>query len=201
MTCSSVHREIESHAATRGDRPALLGAGAPLSYRDLNQRANGLARRLIASGLRRGSIVVVRMEKSSNAVMVLLAILKAGAASMWIDPRDGSSWPYGVSITDGGTAEEQRYRALDLTAAFAEAPSGPNLPIVTRPTDIACVLSQGNGSPGVLVPHETITLLQAQPIPESAWWSGDAGAIELWIALMAGATVSLTDSPAHAAAA
>ena len=200
MTCSSVHRAIEARAAISGDVPALQTAGETLSYRDLNLRANGLARRLIASGLRRGSTAIVNMETSTEGVLVLLAVLKAGAAYSWIDSRDAASWPRGVSIAEGA-GQEQRYRAVDLTGALADAQPGPNLPILTRPTDIACILSHGDGSPVVQVPHETITSLQARRRPDFVTWSGDADNIDLWIALIAGATVSVSDARLEAAAA
>ena len=77
----------------------------------------------------------------------------------------------------------------------------PNLPIVTRPDDLACVLPQHNGLPGVLVPHATITALQSHPFPDRAVWSGDAGALDVWLPLMAGGTVIVgAPSPQTAAA-
>ena len=85
--------------------------------------------------------------------------------------------------------------ALEAASRFA-----PNLPILTRGHDIACVMPQRNGQPGVLVPHSTIAALHKHPLPASFCWSPEPGALDLWIPLMAGAAVMLT-ADAQAAAA
>jgi acyl-CoA synthetase (AMP-forming)/AMP-acid ligase II len=197
----SVQRVIEQQAVSRASAPALTGGSGAISYRDLNLRANGVARGLAAAGLRRGSTVVVKMEKSVDTAIVLLAVLKAGAAYMWVDPAGATAWPYGVSfpVREGGV--EEQWKSLDVRALVAVAQAAPGLPIVTRPTDIACVLAEADGTPGVLVPHQTITaLLQQRPAIELAQWNGDAGALGLLVGLMSGATVSVAGEPVTAAA-
>jgi non-ribosomal peptide synthetase component F len=190
MSASGVHRIIEGHAACRGEQVAIASPDCSLSYRELNQRANAVARFYIARGLRRGSSVVVRMNRGPHAAIVLLAILKAGASYMWID-GDVGQWPDGVSRLDGAPLP------IDEAPLVTAPPKpAPNLPILTRPEDVACVLPQRNGLPGVLVPHATIASLQSHPVPEQAAWQGEAGAMDLWLPLMAGATVAV-----HAAAA
>ena len=49
----AIHRIIEAQVASRGDDPAIVGADYEVSYRELNSRANGLARHFLAAGLRR----------------------------------------------------------------------------------------------------------------------------------------------------
>src|SRR6266550_511766 len=46
----AIHRIIEQRAAIHGDLTAIADAGVSLSYRELNQRANAVARHLIANG-------------------------------------------------------------------------------------------------------------------------------------------------------
>ena len=154
--------------------------------------------------------------------MVLLAVLKAGGAYTWLDGRvatrpdkpvlaersadanrsDQAEWPSGISLEQRADGDEQRYLVIDIRDALAaSARPAPNLPILTRAADIAYVLPQGNGLPGVLVPHAAITALQSLPLPETTDWSSELGALDLWLPLMAGATVTLTTAPSEAAAA
>ena len=188
----TVHRIIEEQASRDGDRVAIADADVTLSYRQLNQRANAFARYLVASGFRRGSLATVRLERSPDAAIVLLGILKAGGKYSLIDD-DGapSEWPGGVCFQIGTTDEECRQQ-IDVSSALAlPAGSVANLPILARGEDIACVLQGGNGSPQVLVPHATIASLQLKPAPRIVTWTGEPGALDLWMALMTGATVAL----------
>jgi hypothetical protein len=76
----------------------------------------------------------------------------------------------------------------------------PNLPIVTRAGDIACVLPLNNGLSGTLVPHGTITALQECPVADQVEWSDqDSTAFALWLALMRGSTVIVGERAAVAA--
>ena len=108
MSTSAIHRVIERHSANLADSIAIVDAVSSLTYRDLNQRANARARRLMDHGFRRGSLAVVKMEPSLDLAVTLLAVLKAGGAYSWIDPDEDSSWPLGVSIVLDGRGDEQR---------------------------------------------------------------------------------------------
>jgi hypothetical protein len=196
-----VHRIVESQAALRGNEVALIGVGDMMTYRELNQRANALARHLIDLGLRRGSRAVVKMERRPELAVTLLAVLKAGAAYTWLDVVGGDGWPVGISLVRDGRGIQEAHAVIDIRQAIdASSRPAPNLPIVIRGHDIACVMPERNGLPGVLVPHSTIAALQSHPLPalpRSSWY---AGALDLWIPLMAGAPVALTAVAAAAAA-
>ena len=199
MSGPGVHRVIERQVATTGDRIAVSGVTGGFTYRELNQGANIVARRLIACGLRRGSRVAVKMERSPQLAVMLLAVLKAGAAYMWIDTDGSGRWPDGVSIM---RRDREALITTDRAALFyPPLRSAPNLPIITRPEDLACVVASQHGLPGILVPHATITALQSHPVPDRPVWSGDVTALDLWLPLMAGATVTVAASPAQIAAA
>ena len=197
-----VHRIVEAHAAVRGDEAALIGAGGVITYRELNQRSNALARYLIDQGLRRGSRAVVKMEGGPALAVALLAVLKAGAAYMWLDVDEDDAWPRGISLVGGSDdARSQPPVVVGVGEALeASSRSAPNLPILTRGQDIACVMPQRNGHPGVLVPHSTIAALQSHPRPASSCWSCEPGTLDLWIPLMAGVPVMLTAGAEAAAA-
>jgi len=195
----AIHRIIEQHAALRGDAPALADRQGTLTYRDLNQRANAVARCLIAHGFRRGATAVINRPRSLDLAVMCVGVLKAGGAFTWLD--GDSSWPHGISVPqDDDTDEELRVLAIDVSGALApRALSSPNLPIVTRGSDIACVIGKIGGR-SILVPHATITSLQAKPVAEQTSWSDEPGALDLLVGLVAGATVVMAPAQALNAA-
>ena len=81
-----VHRRFSAHARARPDRVALLFGAATLSYGELDTRANRLAHRLIRLGVQPDDRVAVCLARSFELVIALLAVLKAGAAYVPIDP-------------------------------------------------------------------------------------------------------------------
>jgi non-ribosomal peptide synthetase component F len=199
----AVHRIIEQRAATHGDLTAIAAAGVSMSYRELNQRANTFARHLIANGLRRGALATVRLPRSPETAIVLLGILKAGGTYALIDEQQGSApdWPAGVAFALKADGDEMRFLAIDVTAALSHpAQSSANLPILARGSDVACVLADEHGTPRVLVPHEAIIALQCKPVSRLAHWGGEPGALDLWMALMTGATVTLSGQALETAA-
>ncbi|MBO9643443.1 MAG: amino acid adenylation domain-containing protein [Pseudacidovorax sp.] len=81
-----VHHTIARQARRQPDAVALLFGDETLRYAELDHRANQLAHRLIALGVRPGNCVGVAMQRSVDLVVGLLAILKAGAAWLPLDP-------------------------------------------------------------------------------------------------------------------
>ncbi|MBB0242683.1 amino acid adenylation domain-containing protein [Streptomyces alkaliphilus] len=79
-------RIFEETAAATPDAPALLTDGAHLSYAELNARANRLAGLLIARGAGPERLIAVLLPRSVDLVVTELAIGKAGAAFVPIDP-------------------------------------------------------------------------------------------------------------------
>ena len=190
METTAIHRAIEGQAANHGDAVALADAFQSMTYRELNQRANGVARCLVAHGFGRGAVAIVNLPRSMNLAVACLGVLKAGGAYTWMELD--ATWPRGISIQIDQTHRETRFLAVDITRALTEPPqSGPNLPILTRGSDVACVITGKSALP-VLVPHETVTSLTSGSVPSHAAWQDEAGALDLWVGLIAGATVLVT---------
>jgi arthrofactin-type cyclic lipopeptide synthetase B len=197
----TIHRIIEAHAATQGDVQAIADCRITLSYRELNQRANAMARHLLASGFRRGGVATVCLPPSAETAVVLLAVLKAGGTYVLMTPGAHTPWPTGVSFADKIDDDDVRYRVVDTAPAFECArQSAANLPIVTRSSDVACVIADGSGEPLMLVPHATIMSLKRDAAPRVVEWAGEPGALDLWAALISGATVTLNDAALRSAA-
>ncbi|WP_159056757.1 AMP-binding protein, partial [Streptomyces yokosukanensis] len=79
----SVPAAFAAQALRSPDEVAVRCAGRELSYRELDERANQLAHRLVGLGVGLGvgpeAPVAVLMERSVDLVVALLAVLKAGA--------------------------------------------------------------------------------------------------------------------------
>ncbi|EJL75039.1 amino acid adenylation enzyme/thioester reductase family protein [Variovorax sp. CF313] len=82
-----VHRQIEAHARLKPSAPALVFGDEALSYSELNARANRLAHRLIALGVRQDTLVGLCAERSTEMMVGILAVLKAGGAYVPLDPE------------------------------------------------------------------------------------------------------------------
>lgn len=154
---------------------AVVGPATRLSYRDLNARANALARALIGVRFRRGAHAVVEMERSPELAIALLAVLKAGGAYSWIE-ADGAA----TLRTEG--LEPVALAPLMSTPVV----TSPNLPILTRSEDPACVLPDGLGVLSIVISHQMI--VSGARFGQN--WSHEAGAFDLWTGLMSGVTVS-----------
>ncbi|AWW43512.1 amino acid adenylation domain-containing protein [Streptomyces cadmiisoli] len=83
---ATVHELFEAKAALMPLHPALVDDGHRLTYEEVNERANRLARLLVTQGVGPDRLVGVLMERSTDLVIALLAILKAGGAYLPIDP-------------------------------------------------------------------------------------------------------------------
>ncbi|MCP4661145.1 MAG: amino acid adenylation domain-containing protein, partial [bacterium] len=81
-----LHELFEAQAARRPQAVAVVCGDRTLRYGELNDRANRLAHRLIALGVRAEKMVGVCIEPSLEMVVALLAVLKAGGAYVPIDP-------------------------------------------------------------------------------------------------------------------
>ena len=83
---------IDARAAETPDAPALSTGAEVLTYGELNRRANQLAHYLISLGVGRNTevgadnLVGICLERSLTGVVSALAVLKAGAAYLPLDP-------------------------------------------------------------------------------------------------------------------
>ncbi|MDN6888107.1 AMP-binding protein, partial [Variovorax sp. CAN2819] len=82
-----VHQQIAQHARQQPEAIALLFADEALSYAELDGRANRLAHRLIALGVKPDMRVGIVMERSIEMMVGILGILKAGGAYLPLDPE------------------------------------------------------------------------------------------------------------------
>jgi amino acid adenylation domain-containing protein len=82
----TIHRLFEAQVEATPDLPAVVCDDHSLTYRQLNDRANRLARRLRGLGVGPRTLVAISLERSIDLVVGFLGILKAGAAYVPLDP-------------------------------------------------------------------------------------------------------------------
>ncbi|MET7286983.1 amino acid adenylation domain-containing protein [Streptomyces sp. NPDC005573] len=83
---ATLHGLFTAQAAATPDAPALLSDDTTLTFAELDARSDRLAHTLRATGIGPGAIVALLAERSPELVTAVLAVLKAGAAYLPVDP-------------------------------------------------------------------------------------------------------------------
>ncbi len=82
----SVPPVFAAQAARTPAAVAISCAGVSWTYREVEEASNRLAHLLVAQGVGAGQCVALLVERSAEAIVAMLAVLKAGAAYLAIDP-------------------------------------------------------------------------------------------------------------------
>ena len=216
-----MHQLFEEQAARNPEATALVFEGESVSYGELNVRANRLAHRLIALGVKPDQRVAICVERSPAMVIGLMAILKAGGAYVPLDPEYsgerlafilGDTTP-ALVLADAagrhalGNALQAR-TVLDPNEAHAEALIGadanPEVPGLT-PKNLAYIIytSGSTGQPkGVMIEHAQVVRLFDTTHTDFGFEASDVWCLfhsfafdfsvwELWGALRYGGTLVL----------
>ncbi|MHB1404429.1 MAG: non-ribosomal peptide synthetase family protein [Desulfitobacteriaceae bacterium] len=168
----TVSELFETEVRKSPDKTALIFEGKCLSYAELNHKANQLAHYLRTQGVGRNTIVGLLVKRSLEMVVGILAILKAGAAYLPVDP----SYPHSridyifkqsnvkLILTNIDNVEGTNLNCLFEDISFTnkeiyEGFDGANLEKTAEPNDLAYVLytSGSTGNPkGVMVQHTAL---------------------------------------------
>ncbi|MGH3757640.1 amino acid adenylation domain-containing protein [Actinophytocola sp.] len=158
---------VAAQAARTPDSVAISAADGTLTYAEFLDRADRLASHLAGLGVRPGDIVGVRDVRSPELVVSLLAILRAGAAYLPLDPELPRA-RLRFQIEDARVhvvLTRSTLPALDAPVVVPVDTVLPDLPaahapdVATGPDDAAYVIytSGSTGQPkGVVVPHRGI---------------------------------------------
>ncbi|AUH39488.1 non-ribosomal peptide synthetase [Streptomyces sp. CMB-StM0423] len=199
---ASVAALFEAQVRRTPEAPALESDGTALSYAELNARANRLAHALAARAIGPEDIVALVLPRSVDLVVAELAVLKAGAAYLPVDPV------YPAARREFMLADARPALVLDDPRTLAELAAGqpdgdPGVAVDPRRPAYVIYTSGSTGRPkGVVVPHTGIASLVAfhterlritpgSRLPQSASPSFDACTWEMCVALLTGATLVL----------
>ncbi|HET9379917.1 MAG TPA: condensation domain-containing protein, partial [Streptomyces sp.] len=92
---------FEERVRSRPEAAALVWGGVVVSYGDLNARANRLARHLRGRGVGRGDLVGVLLDRGVEFAVALVAVVKAGAGYVVLDPEFPEERLRGI-VSDAG---------------------------------------------------------------------------------------------------
>ncbi|MGA2838337.1 MAG: amino acid adenylation domain-containing protein [Acidimicrobiales bacterium] len=162
-----VHR-FEQQVERHPDRPALRYGDEVLTYAELDRRADGLARVLVDSGADRSAPVAVVMQRSTDQVVSVLAVLKAGYAHVCINPDQPATRIAGqlahsgasILLTVRHTGDSlPPFDGTVLTVDEIDTTGNGRVAVEVDPDDLAYIVytSGSTGSPkGVAVTHGSL---------------------------------------------
>ena len=81
-----IHHLFERRVAENPQAPAVVAPDQTLTYEQLNQRANQLARWLHKQGVRPETVVGVMLERQAHLLVAVLGVVKSGGAYLPLDP-------------------------------------------------------------------------------------------------------------------
>jgi amino acid adenylation domain-containing protein len=210
----SIHRLFERRAESFPQKTALVCHNEKWTYRDLNRRANDVARKLIELGVEPDMLVGICMPRSANMVAGPLGILKAGAAYVPLDPGfpkerldfmlDDAKVQ--VLVTENDSLHE--FPATEADIVYVDALDYERSDVngmQSQPSDLAYVIytSASTGRPkGVQVSHgaviniltsagKTIAFKPEDRLLSVTTLSFDIAALELFLPLISGAQLIL----------
>lgn len=82
----TIHRLFEEQVVRTPDQVAVVFEDKRLTYKELNEKANQLARTLQAEGVQADQLIAISAERSLDMIIGIIAIMKAGGAYVPIDP-------------------------------------------------------------------------------------------------------------------
>ncbi|GLX14823.1 non-ribosomal peptide synthetase [Pseudomonas straminea] len=212
---ATVQALVEAQARAYPDAAALIQAGQVLSYAELNTQANRLAHHLIALGITPEQRVALCLQRGVQRVVAMLAVLKAGAAYVPVDPAypaeriayllaDSDPRVVLTETTTEALAAGRPHLNIESPVWRQADGSNPQVPGLTA-NNLAYVIytSGSTGQPkGVMVEHHTLenlvhwhcqafALAAGSHTSSVAGFGFDAMAWEVWSALCSGAVLHL----------
>ncbi|OAI69349.1 hypothetical protein RSP797_17045, partial [Ralstonia solanacearum] len=211
---ASIPALFEQQAARAPEAVAIVCDDRRLTYAELNARANRLAHHLIGLGVRTEDRVAVLLDDSTDFVIAIAAVLKAGAVYTPLSsryPDERKQWimadaAAGVLLVKGEAPEGLRASAMPGRVIDIDDPALARQPATNpghaiAPDQLAYVIytSGSTGRPkGVAVTHANIASFAA----DRRWRNGDhtrvlahsphafdASTYELWVPLLTGGQI------------
>jgi amino acid adenylation domain-containing protein len=162
-----LHRLFEKNVADNEDKTALIAQDATLTYRELNDSANIVARNLIERGVKVGDSVALLLPRKSCFFSCLFGVNKAGAAFIPCDPQYPAdrinhiitdSEASFIITTQDKLADYPAEKAINVEDILAGEPCGnPDLDMTGDELSYMIYTSGSTGKPkGVMLRHKGI---------------------------------------------
>ncbi|MGE7878513.1 amino acid adenylation domain-containing protein [Peribacillus muralis] len=209
----NIHQLFEEQVKKTPNQIAVVYGEKQLTYSELNERANQLARTLRGKGVSADQSVAILTDRSLQMIVGILGILKSGGVYVPIDP-DFPDERKNFMLNDCGTRilllqnhirKEVTFAGeiIDLYDEESYHEDGSNLDPITGPDNLAYVIytSGTTGKPkGVMLEHhglcnlqlyfsDTLQMNEKDRVAQFANLSFDASLWEVFSALFSGATL------------
>ncbi|WP_432409116.1 amino acid adenylation domain-containing protein [Wukongibacter sp. M2B1] len=211
----TIQEVFEEQVQKSSENIAVVYEDKKLTYRQLNERANSLARILRQKEVKSEAIVGIMGERSLEMIVGILAVLKTGGTYLPIDPqyplkrieymlKDSNAK---LLLTQGKYKDKLNFGGQIINIEDEELYDNEigNLDSINKATDIAYIMytSGSTGNPkGVMVKHRNVNRLVKYPnyvkfesgdkILQTGSLGFDAATFEIWGALLNGLELYLT---------
>ncbi|MCL1989819.1 MAG: amino acid adenylation domain-containing protein [Defluviitaleaceae bacterium] len=168
----TIQQLFEERVAKTPDAIALIFGEEKMTYKELNEKANQLARVLHSKDTGSNRLVAMMVERSFEMIVGILAILKSGNAYLPIEPEHPKEWKRfilddsrtPILLTQSWLNESVEFKGACMNLDDEQLYQGDvnNLKLLENSEDLACVLytSGSTGKPkGVTLPHKSIVSL------------------------------------------
>ncbi|MBT1695435.1 amino acid adenylation domain-containing protein [Fulvivirgaceae bacterium PWU4] len=208
---------FERQARITPEQTALVYHDSAITYRELNERSNRLARCLAGRGVESGKVVGLMIERSVDMIVAMIGILKAGGTYLPLDTAapekrilamlNDSSASLLLADHDHAPTYEKHVATARIFNCGHCGYAGSDLGLSIPNTDVAYIIytSGSTGKPkGVMVQHRSVAnLIHSQKalfginekdrILQFSTISFDASVEQIWLALTSGASLVLID--------
>jgi len=165
----TIQQLFEQQVKKTPNNIALIYENKMLTYRELNEKSNSLARILKEKKVKPDNLVGIMVDRSLEMVIGILAVLKAGGAYLPIDPEypeDRISYMLSDSNTETLLIQGELSNNIDFEGETINLVDDDiykyncsNLEVVNKPQDLAYVIytSGSTGKPkGVMIEHRNV---------------------------------------------
>ncbi|WFF05904.1 amino acid adenylation domain-containing protein [Micromonospora sp. WMMD1076] len=213
----SLHRLVERAAARWRDTIAVSAPDGQLTYRELNRRADLVARALREAGVGPDTLVALFVDRSVALPVGILGILKAGAAYVPLDPTHPadriaamlSDAAVAAVLTTGALRDVLPAQPAPVLAVDALPPASGTGALPDVPLDALAYVIYTSGSTGrpkgVMISHRAVANMIRSTLDDIGVDPGDAvlqyatvcfdvSVLEIFIALCGGTRLVIPDS-------
>jgi amino acid adenylation domain-containing protein len=206
-----IHELFEAQVKRAPEAIAVAYGDEQLTYREVNETANRLARELRSRGVGADTPVATFLDRSADLVIAQLGILKAGGAYVPLDPeyprervafilKDSGARLVLTHASSRGRLPEHGAEVVCIDQDPAVDEAADSVPSGTRPDNLAYIMytSGSTGTPkGIAILHRAISRLvcntnyislgPSDRVAQASNASFDAATFEIWGALLHGA--------------